>query len=214
LIVSKSQKQLKRQQIRFVFKYNNELFKFFSIFASNDNSFHFHLYEESNKPFKYYITSTDDDGRLRIDMKNPVSSDFVRHKFTFHKSGYIHSTKKTGERYKDGVRGIQFQDIKTSNLILILAPRKIELLEKYTAKNDGHNFIVPIEKEQSPFTFNIEVFKKSSLNKLPDIPIEILQGPFTYHWEDLDYGLRFYFQKVNGTVEWPKSTLILKRIVK
>ncbi len=205
---------MKRQQIRFIFKYKDELYKFLSIFTSNDNSFHFHLYEESDKPFKYFNSSLTEENELKIDIKNPVSSAFIRHKFTFHKSGYIHSTNKHSDRYKDGVKGIPFNEIETSNLILLLAPQKIELLEKYKPKKDGHNFIVPIDEKQSPFSFNFEVFKKSSLNNLPTIPTKILQGPHTYHWNDLEYGLRFYFQKIIGTEIWPESTLILKRVLK
>ena len=205
---------MKRQQIRFIFKYKDELYKFLSIFTSNDNSFHFHLYEESDKPFRYFNSSLTEENELKIDIENPVSSDFIRHKFTFHKSGYIHSTKKNRDRYKDGVKGISFNKIETSNLILLLAPRKIELLKKYKSKKDGHNFIIPIEEKQTPFSFNFEVFKKSSLNNLPTIPTEILQGPHTYHWDDLEYGLRFYFQKIIGANKWPESTLIIKIILK
>lgn len=205
---------MKRQQIRFIFQYKNELYKFLSIFTSNDNSFHFLLYEESEKPFKYYNISNDNDGRLRIDINNPISSDFIRHKFTFHKSGYIHSTSKTGKRFKDGVKGVQFKDIETSSLILILAPQKIESLEKYLPQKNGHNIIVPINEEQAPFAFNFEVCKKSSINNLSRIPAEIIQGPHIYHWGDLEYGLRFYFQNIIGATKWPESTLILKQILK
>ena len=205
---------MKKQQIRFIFKYKDELYKYLSIFTSSDNSFHFHLYEESNKPFIHYPISTTDDNKLRIEIKNPISSNFIRHKFTFHKSGYIHSTRKNSERYKDGIRGIQFKDIHTSNLVLLLAPKKIELLEKYKQKKDGHNFIIELEQEQPPFTFNIEVFRKSSLNNLPTIPTEIQQGPHSYHWTDLEFGLRFYIQKVIGTELWPESTMIIQRIEK
>jgi len=178
---------LKRQQIRFIFKYRDELYGFLSIFTSNDNSFHFHLYEESDKPFEYFNSSLNYENRLNIDIENPVSSNFIRHKFTFHKSGFIHSTKKDGKRYKDGVKGISFSEITSSKLILVLAPKKMELLEKYKTKKDGHNFIIPIEEKQTPFSFNLEVFKTSYLNNLPTIPTEILQGPRTYHWHDLEY---------------------------
>jgi len=206
--------QLKRQQIRFVFKYRNELYKFLSIFTSSDNSFHFHLYEESDKPFSYYNSSMTEDNQLKIDIKNPVSTNFIRHKFTFHKSGYIHSTKKNSDRYKDGVTGIPFNEIENSNLVLLLAPKNITQLEKYKSKKDGHNFIFELNDGQTPFSLNIEVFRKSKINNLPTIPIEIQHGPYSYHWADMEFGLRFYIQNVIGISEWPHSTLVLKRIVK
>jgi len=203
---------VKRQQIRFIYKYKNEFFKFLSIFTSNDNSFHFHLYEESGKPFNYYGISKTDAGVLKIDIQNPISSNFLRHNFTFHKSGYIHSTKKNSERYKDGVKGIPFNKIQASNLILLLAPKKVSLLEKYIPRKDGHNFILELKENQQPFTLNFEVFRVSQLGNLPKTPMDIENGPHTYHWVDLKFGLRFYLQSVKGTELWPESTLVLKRI--
>ncbi|THV56795.1 hypothetical protein EZV76_16705 [Flagellimonas alvinocaridis] len=153
------------------------------------------------------------DGRIKIE-NNPISTNFLRHKFTFHTSGYIHSTQKNGERFKDGIRGIPFSDIETSNLILLLAPKEISLLEKYKAKKNGHNFIIPLADEQQSFTLNFEVFRKSCLNNLPNVPKEIEQGPFSMQWDFLRFGLRFYIQKIEGKPTWPKSSLVLKRIMK
>jgi len=204
--------RLKRQQIRFIFKYGSELYKFLSIFTSHDNSFYFHLYEESDQPFRYYKSSMTEENQLKIDIKHPVATEFIRHKFSFHQSGYVHYTNKKGGRYKDGVKGIPFNDIESSNLILLLAPKNIPQLEKYKAKKDGHNFIIPLSMDQSPFSLNFEVFRKSKIQNLPTIPIDIHQGLYTYCWNDLEFGLRFYIQNIIGPLEWPESSLVLKRV--
>ncbi|UJH69074.1 hypothetical protein [Allomuricauda sp. SCSIO 65647] len=149
---------------------------------------------------------------MKIDIKNPVTTEFMRHKFSFHKSGYIHSTNKKGNRYKDGIKGIPFNKIESSSLILLLAPKNISKLEKYRPKKDGHDFIFPISKEQSPFSMNFEVFRKSKIRNLPKIPDDIHLGLCTYEWEDMKFGLRFYIQNIKGALEWPESTLVLKRV--
>jgi|GEM_PF-5550394 len=125
---------LKRQPIRIIFKHQDVLYKFLTIFVSEDNSFHFHLYEESNKEFEYYNLTKEKDGKSKIDINKPVNSNFLRHKFTFHKSGYIHSTDKNGKRFKDGIKGLAFNEIETSNLILMFAPKSIESLENTSIK--------------------------------------------------------------------------------
>jgi len=58
----------------------------------------------------------------------------------------------------------------------------------------------------------MEVFNQKSINNLPIIPVKIKQGPYAYYWADLNYGLRFYTQNVKNAIDWPTSTVVLKRI--
>ena len=205
---------MKKQIIRILFKHKGELFQYLNISISKDNSFHFHLYEEANEGFKYFPSTKLKDGRIKIDITNLVNTQFIRNKFTFHPSGILHSSDKYGKRFKDGLKGISFNDIDISNLILLLAPKKISSLKKYSTKKDGFNLAIELEEHQNPFTLNFEVFRKSKRQNLKNIPVKIIQGPHTIEWPNFDLGLRFYTQEIIGKAVWPSSSLVLKRIGK
>ena len=179
-----------------------------------DNSFHFHLYEEANEGFKYFPLTKLQDGRIKIDITNSVDTQFIRNKFTFHPSGTLHSSDKYWKRFKDGLKGISFNDIEFSNLILLLAPKEISSLKKYSTKKDGFNLAIELKEHQIPFTLNFEVFRKSKRQNLKNIPVKIIQGPHTIEWPNFDFGLRFYIQEITGKSDWPSSSLVLKRIGK
>ncbi len=206
-------KNVKNTHTRIYFKYLGNLYKFLNFSTSKDNSFHFHLYEESGKMLKYYPLKKLPDGRLKIDMKNLKETEFIRNKFTFHPSGVLHSSDKDKNRFKDGLKGIAFNDISDSNLVLILAPKQVNALLKSEPPKKGHTLIIELIDQINPFTLNFEVFRKSKRNVLKQIPVDIINGPHTIEWPDLEFGLRFYIQSVGGNPLWPEVSMVLKRIV-
>lgn len=203
---------MKNHQARIFFKHNDLSYQFLSISVGKDNSFYFHLYEEAGKFLKIYPLKTLEDGRIKIEAI-PIATDFIRHKFSFHPSGILHSTARDGTRLKDGYKGIPFDQIEKSNLVLLLYPRKITNMPLAKQKKYGHTLTIRLNQNLEPFTLNFEVFRKTKKEELYLVPRDKYNGPFLIEWKDLNFGLRFYLQHVEGPVMYPDSTIVMKRIL-
>jgi hypothetical protein len=205
---------MKKKSPRIIFVKDNKLYKFMSFFVGkSDNSFYFHLYEEANGNLKTYEVTSLENGTAKIELENLKEHDFRRNKISLHESGYIHSTNQNGNRLKDNVIGIPFSKIETSNLILLIVPKKIETLEEIHAVDESRDLRIQLPNPIEPFSINFEIFKKDCEDKLViNHEGNILGGYIAVTFDDKDYGLRFYLQSIKGKSTWPSVSFSLARI--
>jgi hypothetical protein len=111
------------------------------------------------------------------------------------------------------VIGIPFSKIETSNLILLIVPKKIETLEEIHAVDESRDLRIQLPNPIEPFSINFEIFKKDCEDKLViNHEGNILGGYIAVTFDDKDYGLRFYLQSIKGKSTWPSVSFSLARI--
>jgi hypothetical protein len=206
---------MKTKPIRIIFKYKNKYYKFMNYIPSKkDNSFYFHIYQESFENLKILNIPLEKREDNKINFNDFVETNFKRNKLSFHQSGYIHSTDSKGNRFQDGVIGIPFDKIDKSLLIMILVPKKIDTLIEIEKINQKKiDVLINLPSDIKPFTLNFEIIRKSKISEL-DISITNLICPdlLITEYYDKKFGLRLYLKKAIGNAEWPPFNLIFKRI--
>jgi hypothetical protein len=147
-----------------------------------------------------------------------VSTGFEENKISFHKSGYIHSTDVYGQRYRDGLVGIPFENVTSFLFVLVVAPKNpLEMIELGTVDNQ-RDIQIHLPEDVSPFTLQFAIVRKGT-KQLPLIPTEqnILGGYIMCEYDDKEFGLLLIITKVLKTKEldevfWPPFSLVLKRV--
>lgn len=181
--------------------------------SKSDNSFYFHFYDDVVEKVKLPKTPLENRNDGKIDFSDYVETDFKRNKISFHKSGYIHSTDKLGNRLRDGIIGFSFNEIEISKLVLICAPKKIEYLNTTEKIRESTDIIIHLPKEIKPFTIHFDVYRNTRDKELDISNPNLLFGGFIMvTFPDQEYGLRIYAQKVLGRAIWPPFNIILTRI--
>jgi hypothetical protein len=205
---------MKTKPTRVIFDFEGEKYKFLSYFPDKkDNSFYFHIYNGENEKMRIPGIPLEKRNDKMIVFDDFKETDFVGNKLSFHESGYIHSTDNSQERFKDGVIGISFKNIEISLLILIVAPIKIENLIKIDRVREQTDIVIALSGNITPFTINFEVFRISEMAKLDyNNPHLVIDDYILTEYEDKEFGLRLYLQKVLGDAAWPPFNTILKRI--
>ncbi len=206
--------QMKTKPTRIIFRYQGKLFKFMNYFSDKkDNSFYFHIYEESTEKLKIPNIPLHERKDRMIDFEDFVDTDFKRNKLSFHQSGFIHSTDENGKRFKDGVVGKPFTSIEKSLLILALGPKKIDTLIEIETTNLKTDILIELISDIKPFTVNFEVYRKTKMSELDiSIPNLISGGFLLTEYDSKEFGLRLYLQRVLGDAIWPKFNLVLTKI--
>jgi hypothetical protein len=178
-----------------------------------DNSFYFHIYDEAYENIRVPNTPLENRNDNLIDFNDFKTTNFKRNKLSIHESGYIHSTDNYGNRFKDGIRGIPYNEIDKSLLILILAPKKIENLIEIENPNIKPRIQFDLPSEIEPFTIHFEVYRKAKKNKLTTLnPLSLTGNHILAEFTSKDFGLRIYIQRIKGPAAWPPFNLILTRI--
>lgn len=195
---------MKLKSTRIVFNYKTKFYKFICFFVDkNDNSFYFHTYEEVNQNLKLISSNWQENQINHIDFKNITEFYFHKNKLSFHESGFIHITDKHGNRLKDNVIGIPFSEIETSLHILFFAPKKIDTLV-VLEKINNQDIIIELPDDIKPFTLHFDVFRKSKIDSLNCDNPNLLFNDFKIKtYENKEFGLRLYLQKVLGDAQWP-----------
>lgn len=204
---------MKLKSTRIVFKYKAKLYKFISFFVDKkDNSFYFHTYEEADQNLKSLNFTWQENQPNLIDFGNIKEHDFQKNKLSFHESGFIHTTDKLGKRLKDNVVGIPFHRIETSLHILFFAPKQIDTLVEHE-KTENQDLIIELPNDIKPFTLHFDVYRKSQSDNLeynnPDL---LINGYVFINYDNKEFGLRMYLQKVLDEAPWPPFSFNLIRI--
>ena len=158
-----------------------------------------------------------EDKKIIFGDYHPV--DFDANKISFHESGYVHTTDKSGKRYRDGVRGIQFSNIDKYLHILALAPKRPSDMVKLAKVDLLRDLKIDLKDNIQPFVLHFAVHRKSvQLSGIYPGEIDLLDGKIIkVDFDDKEYGLFIGMTRVlKGPnvekVEWPPFTLIFKRI--
>lgn len=206
--------QMKIKPTRIIFRHQGKFFKFMNYFPDKkDNSFYFHIYEESSQKLKIPNIPLQERKDGMIDFGDFEDTDFKRNKLSFHQSGYIHSTDENGNRFKDGVVGIPFNSIEKSLLILVLGPKKIDKLVEIETTNMKTDILIELSTDITPFTVNFEIYRKTKISELDFLVPNLISGGFIFtEYDSKEFGVRLYLQRVLGNAVWPSFNLILTRI--
>jgi hypothetical protein len=112
--------------------------KFFKLFADRDNSIYIRPDRPPGQPWRIPGGPEQDaQGRIHLDFQNFKSPSFDLNKISYHKSGYIHLTDRSGKRYRDGTRGPAFSEMELPYDLCILVPCNPDLLPPHTKNRDA-----------------------------------------------------------------------------
>lgn len=123
-------------QVRFGVIWDNVPYDLFSIFLTKDETICVATYFKASK-FGIQKIRTASKKRVHVatNLKEIPTSRFTPIKVSFHKSGYIHSTNKKGERLSkfDGEKGIPFKKIVNCKTLFSMYPTTPENYRKNTS---------------------------------------------------------------------------------
>ena len=207
---------MKSHYTRIIFEYRQNFYKFLNFWVDkkeSDSSFYFHFYDDVNNKIKIPKTPIEQRDHSKIDFNDYVETDFKREHLSIHQSGLIHSKDKDGNRLRDGIVGFSFDEIEISKLVLVCAPKEIQLLTPYHKSDKTKDLLIHLNDNIQPFTLHFEVFRKSKASELDISNPNLLFGGFiVLEIENKEFGLRIYGQYVLGKPFWPPFNLILTQI--
>ncbi|MBW8241481.1 hypothetical protein K1F50_01625 [Muricauda oceani] len=181
--------------------------------TEGDNSFYFHFYSDAEEPVRIPNTPLQERGDGKIDFNDYQISEFKRDHLSHHHSGAIHSKDKKGNKLTDGNKGINFDDIEVSRLVMVCAPVQIDKLPIHKKLDNTKDIIIHLKDDIQAFTLHYDVYRKSKIKEM-DIsnPNLLFGGYIMVAMENKDFGLRIYAQRVGGKPFWPPFNLILNII--
>jgi len=155
---------------------------------------------------------------LRIHFPSFIPTGFSENKISFHESGYIHSTDRNGQRYRDGVVGIPFREIKSCHFVLAVAPRNPTEMPELEVMDERRDIKIDLPEDVAPFVVQFAIARKS-INQMPDIPQEqmFMKGYIRWSHENKEFDLLIAMTKVlksndSDVIMWPPFPLVLKNL--
>jgi hypothetical protein len=124
------------KQVRFGVLWNNIPYEIFSLFVTKDETICLITYLKSSKiGVKNIGKVVERRAQVDVNLKEIPMYEFTAHKISFHKSGYIHSTDKKGERVSElnGRRGCPFEEIADCTTLLSIYPMIPENYRKHNS---------------------------------------------------------------------------------
>jgi hypothetical protein len=177
--------------------------KFFTLFQGRDGSLYIHPNRDDSKPWKTPSIENFEQG-IKLDFENPNVPNFEPHKISFHPSGYIHLTNKSGERLRDGIIGPKFEEMENLHLLCVLAPSLLSEMPIF--KNDPRCMLVDlvIPDGIGPFVVALALLKGEMPKEPPDqLPIARFILPLE-SGHKLTFALRPVKRIIESTLaNWP-----------
>jgi len=178
--------------MRIIFNLNGINYKFMRILENKtdgDNSFYFHFHENKNELLKLAKIVQIDNNNFKIENKFN-EFEFYRQHLSIHESGRIHSKSYNGDYLDTKLKGIPFEEIEVTKLVMLIIPKRLDELEKEHKIKNG-DLIIPVAESNTFFSINIEVFRVENQNKLNwETNNFFINQFFIPNFNNKDFGLR------------------------
>jgi hypothetical protein len=198
------------------FEYQQKLFSLVDFEWGKDNSFYFMPHQHEVEVGQRIVSNKDQNGNLKLNIKDVQSGCFPTKKISRHPSGYFHikdTVGSSGNREKDGLIGPSFGEIDAFYTFLVICPQSIGTLVQVEQANPAH-VIVHLPNLTEPFTVQFAIWDKKRNVSLPAPPETFLgNGVITLQIDNLDYGLVIMLPKVKTTFsgDFPIRTCYIVR---
>jgi hypothetical protein len=206
----------KRLPLRIVLDFRGTGRKLCTLHVGADNSFYIHSYRPSGTPWCVPggTGQTDASGRIQLDFKKFISPPFSLHKISYHPSGFIHLTNTEGKRYRDGVRGPAFSEMKLPYDFCIIAPCDPGLLPGH-ARERGFVVRIALTDDIAPFYVTLTIIDAGA----PPPPAQgpLIVQPVNVIFPACALGIALTMWPVKGATEeavpvWPPFPFFLYRL--
>ena len=200
--------------LRIVLGYQGIVRKFLSLFIGRDNSFYFHPYRPPGELWWQPPPHSERVGEhLRLHFPLFTPSAFNLHKVSFHPSGYIHLTDKSGNRRRDGVRGPAFSELTLPYDFAVFVPCDPKRLPEHRHRR-GFVAEIALPEDVRPFYVTFSIV--NAANPPQAQPGPYIPHPLNFFFPGKTLGVALTMWPVRGAngyerSEWPTFPFFLLR---
>jgi hypothetical protein len=203
--------------VRVLFEYRGVVTKFLSFWMHRDNSIFIHTYRPEGTPWHTQPVPTppSQPGEpLRIHFPSFLPAKFQFNKISFHRSGFIHLTDTSGQRYRDGIRGPAFETIQLPYDFAAFISGDPSRLPAFS-RGKYWDLRVGLPDDMLPFHINLSLI--DAVLPPPSGPGPIIPHPINFIFHGRPIGVAVTMWKVKGsptypTPDWPPFPFHLLRV--